>query len=151
LADQFTDLAQGLANFYLDLNGSGANNYTDRLTVVVQSEFGRELNENANSGTEHGYGNLMLVLGGHVNGGFHGPWPGLAPGQLVDNTDLAVNTDYRQILSEILIRRMCNPNIDTIFPGYNGYTPLGVVEGIDLPLPGIFSDGFESGDLSAWG
>ncbi len=151
LADLLTDLAAGLANFYLDLNGSGAANYTDRITVVVQSEFGRELFENANEGTEHGYGNLMLLMGGNVNGGFHGAWPGLAPGQLVDGTDLAVTTDYRRILSEVLIRRMCNPNIDVIFPNYNGYEPLGVVQGPDLPLPGIFSDGFESGNLAAWG
>ncbi len=47
-------------------------------------------------------------------------------------------------------RRLGNPRLDTIFPGYTGYTPLGVVAGEDLPLTDIFSDGFESGDLSAW-
>lgn len=35
-------------------------------------------------------------------------------------------------MSEILIRRMGNPNIATIFPGYSGYVPLGVVQGEDL-------------------
>ena len=150
LADLLTELAQGLAAFYTDLDGTGASNYTNRLTVVVQSEFGREVHENANSGTEHGYGNLMMVLSGNAIGGLHGTWPGLAPGQLTDGTDLTVTTDYRQVLGEVLIRRMCNPNLDVIFPGYNGYQPLGIVQGPDLQPPGIFSDGFESGDMSGW-
>jgi len=150
LADLLTELAAGLAAFYTDLDGTGAGAYTSRLTAVAQSEFGRELYENANAGTEHGYGNLMLVLSGNAIGGLHGAWPGLHPDQLVDGTDLAVTTDYRRVLSEILIRRMCNPNVDVVFPGYTGYQPLGVVQGDDLALPGIFADGFESGDLSAW-
>ena len=155
LADLLGDLATGLANFYLDLDGVGGGNYTQRLTVVVQSEFGRELQENDDSGTEHGYGNTMMVLSGNAIGGLHGTFPGLAPGQLVEETDVAVTTDYRQVLSEILIRRMCNPAIYQIFPGYSNYQPLGIVQGTDLPPvgggpPEIFSDGFESGDASSW-
>lgn len=152
-AEIFGDLAQGLHAFYTDLDGVGASNYTQRLTVVVQSEFGRELRENSDSGTEHGYGNQVFVLSGNAIGGLHGVWPGLAPGQLVDGTDLAVTTDYRRVLSEILIRRMCNPNLAAIFPGYTGYSPLGIVTGPDLPpILGepVFSDGFESGGTSAW-
>ncbi len=147
------ELAEGLAAFYLDLDGVGPSQYTNRLTVVVQSEFGRRFEENADNGTDHGHGNRMMVLGGEVNGGLHGPWPGLAPGQLFEGMDLAVATDYRQVLSEILIRRMCNPNLGAIFPGYTNYTPIGVVQGTDLP-PVIgtpfFADGFESGDTSGW-
>jgi uncharacterized protein (DUF1501 family) len=150
LAELLGELSLGLHGFYTDLDGAGAENYTERLTVVVQSEFGRELYENGDSGTEHGYGNQMMVLSGNAIGGLHGVWPGLGPGQLVDNTDLAVTTDYRRVLSEILIRRLCNPAIDVIFPGYTGYQPLGIVEGPDLQPPAIFSDDFESGDLGAW-
>ncbi len=150
LSDLLGVLAQGLAAFYIDLDGAGASNYTQRLTVVVQSEFGRELFENGDNGTEHGYGNQMMVLSGNAVGGMHGNWPGLGPGQLVDGTDLAVTTDYRQVLSEILIRRMCNINLDFIFPGYSGYQPLGIVQGEDLLPPGVFSDGFESGNLNSW-
>ncbi|MEM6793453.1 MAG: DUF1501 domain-containing protein [Acidobacteriota bacterium] len=143
-------LAESLHAFYTDLDGPGAAAYTRRLTVVVQSEFGRELYENGDGGTEHGYGSQLFVLSGSAIGGLHGAWPGLAPGQLVDGTDLAVTTDYRRVLSEILIRRMGNTDISTIFPGYTGYRPLGIVEGEDLPLPEVFADGFESGDLRAW-
>lgn len=142
LVDLLDDLSRGLAAFYTDLDGAGSNNYyTDRLTMAAQSEFGRELYENGDSGTEHGYGNQMLVLSGNAIGGLHGSWPGLAPGQLTDGTDLAVTTDYRQVLSEILIRRMCNPAIDVVFPGYTGYQPLGIVEGNEQEPP-LFGDGF---------
>ncbi len=74
---------------------------------------------------------------------------GLAPSQLVDGTDLAVTTDYRQVLSEILLERLGNPHLDAVFPGYTGYQPLGVIAGSSLPSA-VFSDGFESGDLGAW-
>ena len=148
------NLARGLAALYTDLDGSGANNYTRRLTVVVQSEFGRRLRQNADRGTDHGHGNFMMVLSGNATGGIHGTWPGLANGQLFDGADLEVTTDYRRVLSEVLIRRMCNAQLATIFPGYEGYEPLGVVSGEDM-VPNadastIFADGFESGDAARW-
>jgi uncharacterized protein (DUF1501 family) len=146
----FQDLAMGLAALYTDLDGAGASNYTSRLTVTVMSEFGRRLVENADNGTDHGHGNMMMVLSGNATGGVHGAWPGLANGQLFDGADLEVTTDYRRILTEILIRRAGNTNVETIFPGYEGYTPLGVVTGQDLPPGTIFGDDFESGDTSAW-
>ncbi len=143
-------LSQGLAAFYTDLDGPVP--YTNRLTVVVLSEFGRRAYENGDSGTDHGHANQMLVLSGNAIGGLHGFWPGLAPGQLYEGDDLAVTTDFRRVLTEILIRRLANPAIPSIFPGYTTYSPLGVVQGVDLPIGGnpIFQDGFESGDTSAW-
>lgn len=136
LANMLDETAQGLAALYIDLDGAGAANYTNRLTVVAQSEFGRRLKENASSGTDHGHGSSIFVLGGNVNGGqIYGSWPGLADEQLYDGADLAVTTDYRQILSEILVRRMANPNLPYIFPNYFTYEPLGVVQGEDIPIP----------------
>ncbi|HFC12377.1 MAG TPA: DUF1501 domain-containing protein [Anaerolineae bacterium] len=126
-----TELTAGLAAFYADLNTS-QRAYTDRITVVVMSEFGRRLTANADNGTDHGHGSIMLVLGGNVNGGLHGTWPTLAPAALFEGIDVDVTTDYRQVLSEILIRRMANPRLGEIFPGYTGYSPLGVIQGIDL-------------------
>ncbi len=144
------ELARGLAAFYTDLDGAGANNYTSRLTVVVMSEFGRRLNENADNGTDHGHGCMMAVMSGNATGGVHGVWPGLANAELFDGADLEVTTDYRRVLTEILIRRMASTDIPAIFPGYAGYEPLGVVNGVDLPIGTIFADGFESGDTSGW-
>jgi hypothetical protein len=97
------------------------------------SEFGRSFAQNASNGTDHGHGNVMLVLGGAVKGGkVFGAWPGLATDQLYDKRDLAITTDYRQVLSEILIRRLGNPNLGTIFPGYRDYAPLDILAGADL-------------------
>lgn len=146
-------LCRALAAFYTDLDGSGAQNYTQRLTVVVMSEFGRRLRENADHGTDHGHGNFMLVMSGNATGGVHGSWPGLANAQLFDGADLEVTTDYRRVLSEILIRRMCNNRILSVFPGYQGYEPLGVVNGEDLPPVDesfLFGNGFESGSVGGW-
>lgn len=130
-ANAVGELAEGLMAFYTDMT-----NLSSRLTVVVMSEFGRRLRENGNRGTDHGHGNMMLVLGGNVNGGqvYTNPWPGLAPGALDEGLDLAITTDYRQVLSEILIRRLGDPNLGIVFPGYTGYSPLEIVNGPDLPV-----------------
>ena len=75
--NQLAPLGQGLSAFYTDLsNVSCGQDYTRKLTLVVMSEFGRRLKENANHGTDHGHGNAMFVMGGHVNGGHvYGNWP----------------------------------------------------------------------------
>ncbi len=146
-------LAQGLHALFTDLDGAGAGNYTQRLTAVVQSEFGRRLRSNADDGLDHGHGNAMLVLSGNAIGGVHGTFPGLATEQLYDNADLAVTTDFRRVLSEILIRRMGNSNLGAVFPGYSSYAPLGIVQGVDVtPITGetLFTDSFESGNMDQW-
>jgi uncharacterized protein (DUF1501 family) len=121
--------ASGLAALYQDLDGAGAQNYTSRLTVVAMSEFGRRLKENAELGTDHGHGSAMMVLGGNVYGGkVLGSWPGLSNTQLYKGADLAITTDYRQVLSEIVSGRLGNPNINVVFPGYTMSPPLGVVK-----------------------
>lgn len=132
-ASHFGELASGLAAFFTDLSNSSGTDHTKRITIVVMSEFGRTFKQNASRGTDHGHGNVMLVLGGSVNGGaVHGNWPGLHTDQLYDKRDLAITTDYRRVLSEILIRRMGNPNLGYIFPGYADYQPLNLVAGADL-------------------
>ncbi|MBI4664675.1 MAG: DUF1501 domain-containing protein [Verrucomicrobia bacterium] len=126
------EVSDGLAAFYADLDGSQANSHVKRLTVVVQSEFGRRIRQNANRGTDHGTANPMLILGGTVNGGLYGEWPGLHPDQRFDSADLKPTSDFRQILSEILIRRFGNPKLGEVFPKYQGYAPLNIVTGADL-------------------
>jgi uncharacterized protein (DUF1501 family) len=115
-------LAKSLANFYLDLT-----RYQSRLSVIVMSEFGRRLKSNESEGTDHGHGNLMLALGGAVNGGrIYGQWPGLATEQLDDRADLAVTTDHRAVLAELLQRRGGETRVDEIFPGLGAFEALGV-------------------------
>ncbi len=145
--NQVESLSQGLAAFYTDLSSDAAGNYMQHVNVIVVSEFGRRVLENADSGTDHGYGNVMLAMGASVNGGqVYGNFLGLDGQHLYQGTDVNVTTDYRQVISEALIRRMANPNIYYVFPGYSGYSPLGVFQGADLPpstFDEIFAGGFE--------
>jgi uncharacterized protein (DUF1501 family) len=131
-ADLVGNLTGALAALYQDLDGSGADAASKRLTVVTMSEFGRRVRENADRGTDHGHGFPIVVLGGSVIGGLHGVFPGLAPDQLYDGADVAVTTDYRRVLSDIVVRRFGNARLSQVFPGYTGYSPLGIVEGSDL-------------------
>ncbi len=122
-------LADGLAAFYTDLD---AANLGSRTTVLTMTEFGRRVEENGDQGTDHGHAWPMLLLGGQVIGGLHGHFPGLEPENMFEGIDLEVTTDFRRVLSEVLIRRLGNPSLGTVFPGYRDYTPLGVVRGQDL-------------------
>lgn len=110
------DLAESIAAFRTDL-GSEIN----RVTIVVQSEFGRRAGENSGLGTDHGSGGAMMLLGGGVRGGeVYGDWPGLAPDQLTGPGDLRVTTDYRTILAELLECRHGSKPADNLFPGLGG-------------------------------
>lgn len=121
LANLLTELADGLAAFYEDLQAQMGS-----VTVVVMSEFGRRLQENGGLGTDHGHGNMMMVLGGGINGGrVFANWPGLHNEQLVGPGDLAVTTDYRDVLGELIQKRLNNPLLPQIFPDYT-VNPLGL-------------------------
>lgn len=130
----FANLTEGLSKalgaFYNDLS-----NYQSKLTIMVMSEFGRRLKSNKSNGTDHGHGNAMLVLGGNVKGGkMYGQWPGLDNEQLDNHVDLAVTTDYRTVLSEIIVRRLGNPKLGYVFPGFKDYKPLDFLNGEDLKI-----------------
>ena len=89
------------------------------VTVVVMSEFGRRIKENAALGTDHGHGNMMMVMGNGIQGGqVVADWPGLHGDQRVGPGDLAITTDYRDVLAEIIVNRLNNPNVAEVFPGY---------------------------------
>jgi uncharacterized protein (DUF1501 family) len=97
------------------------------IVVVTMSEFGRTVREDGNAGTDHGHGNVMMVLGGPVHGGkVYGAWPGLEPEQLFERRDLAVTTDFRDVLGELVHRHLGQP-IDRVFPGYKPGAPFGLV------------------------
>lgn len=122
LAEQY---AKALAAFATDLG--------DRMkgvTIVTMSEFGRRAHENASGGTDHGMGNCLFVLGGGVNGGkVYADWPGLDDSHL-QGGDLAVTTDYRTVLSELLRKRRGDHSLDRVFPGF----PKNSQSGIFRPL-----------------
>ncbi len=121
LTKDLTTLGKGLANFHADMGDAMKD-----ITVVVMSEFGRRVEENASGGTDHGHGNMMLVMGGHVAPKpVIAQWPGLSSDKL-SNGDLAITIDYRDVLSEILTARLNNPAVDTVFPDFKP-TSHGIV------------------------
>jgi uncharacterized protein (DUF1501 family) len=114
--------AQSLDAFMRDLGPA----LRSRVTVVTISEFGRRVAENGNRGLDHGWGNMMLLVGGGVRGGrYYGRWPGLVPTALEEG-DLKVTTDYRTVLGEVITRRFPDRSVSKVFPGL-GYSPLGVM------------------------
>ena len=119
------EFSSGLASLYHDLGDRAKN-----VTIVTMSEFGRRVKENASDGTDHGHGNCMFVLGGGVNGGkVYGQWPGLAPENLYEGIDLNITTDYRDVLGEVVEKRLKNPALVDVFPMYTDWKNLGVVQG----------------------
>lgn len=107
-------LSANLAAFTQDL-GPALN----RVTVVVMSEFGRRVFENASFGTDHGRAGLMFVLGGGIRGGrVYGEWPGLDSGVLEGPGDVPVTTNYRDVLAPILQRCGGLHDVSPVFPDF---------------------------------
>ena len=101
----------------------------EEIVLVTMSEFGRTAQENGDGGTDHGHGSVMMVLGGPVQGGkVYGKWPGLEHDQLFEGRDLAVTTDYREVLSELVTRHMGQKNLAEVFPGYKPGAGLGLIK-----------------------
>jgi uncharacterized protein (DUF1501 family) len=90
------------------------------VVLVTMSEFGRTAHENGNRGTDHGHANSMFVMGGAVKGGkVYGKWPGLEKEQLYEGRDLALTTDFRDVLGELVAQHMGNGTLKGVFPGYD--------------------------------
>jgi uncharacterized protein (DUF1501 family) len=115
LANVLGEFSQSIAAFWNDLGDLGED-----TVIVSMSEFGRTARENGNRGTDHGHANVMFVLGGPVRGGkVYGRWPGLDQSQLNEGRDLALTTDFRQVIGEAVARHMGNKNLAEVFPGFD--------------------------------
>lgn len=122
LGGVLNELGSSLAAFSRDLGSRMAD-----VVVVTMSEFGRTAAESGNQGTDHGHGSMMMLLGGAVKGGnVYGRWPGLEPEQLFEGRDLAVTTDFRDVLGE-LVRDHLGGKSEAVFPGFRAGAPLGLV------------------------
>jgi uncharacterized protein (DUF1501 family) len=114
LAARLADFGQALAAFWMDLGDRMAD-----VAVVTMSEFGRTARENGDRGTDHGHANCMFAMGGGVRGGkVYGQWPGLEPEQLYEARDLALTTDFRDVLGELVRGQLGNRDLGKVFPGY---------------------------------
>ena len=113
LANRLSDFSNTLAAFWRDMGDAMEN-----VTLVTMSEFGRTARENGTGGTDHGHANAMFVLGGRVRGGkVYGRWPGIENEQLNQGRDLALTTDFRQVLGEVIAASLAAENLDRVFPG----------------------------------
>lgn len=118
LGEGLATLAQGLGNVYSD------------TVILVMSEFGRTVHENGNGGTDHGHGNVMWLLGGAIKGGkVYGEWPGLSQTQLYEGRDLAITTDFRDVITSVLSRhlQLNAADINQIFTHYSPKQEMPVV------------------------
>jgi uncharacterized protein (DUF1501 family) len=122
LANLLQQFGNSIAAFMKDMGDRMAD-----IVLVTMSEFGRTAREDGNAGTDHGHGNVMMVLGGNVRGGkVYGKWPGLEQEQLFEGRDLAVTTDFRDVLGEI-VKDHVGQNPDAVFPGYKPSVSLGLI------------------------
>lgn len=107
------ELADNIRAFHDDLL-----NYSDRVTLVVMSEFGRRVQENGAAGTDHGHGGVMMVMSPDLQATrVHGDWPGINT-RFLDNGDLSITTDYRDVLSNVLLQRTALEQTNQIFPNH---------------------------------
>ena len=114
LANLLREYGQALSAFWIDMGDRMAD-----VALVTMSEFGRTVRENGNRGTDHGHANAMFVMGGGVKGGkVYSRWPGLEKEHLYEGRDLAVTTDFRDVLGELVAEHLGNPSLAGVFPGY---------------------------------
>src|SRR5262249_5667692 len=83
-----------------------------RVALLVFTEFGRRIHENASGGTDHGAGNPVLLLGEPARGGVHGAAPDLAGGE---EGDVPITLDFRCVYAAALDWLGVAPG--TVLPG----------------------------------
>jgi len=147
-------LAATLSRFYDDLaDGNETHCAADRTVTIVTSEFGRNVGPNGanteDSGTDHGHGGIMYVVGKDVVGGrvlsrqLADPpaneidnigWPGLAPDLLEEGRDLKVTIDFRDVFADVVGHHygLSPAEVQGLFPSTSGYAPKA------LPDSGLF-------------
>jgi uncharacterized protein (DUF1501 family) len=123
LQNLLAQFGSALAAFYRDMSDR-----MEDIVVITMSEFGRTAKENGARGTDHGHANVMFAFGGSVRGGkIYGDWPGLEQEQLYEQRDLAVTTDFRDVLGELVARHLGGAPVARVFPGYAATKYRGLV------------------------
>jgi len=135
-------VSAAIGAFFTDLASAGKK---DSVILATQTDFGRRVRENGNRGTDHGSAQAMLVAGGNINGGkVYGSFPGIASEDLYLNNDLAVTTDFRLPLSDIIKNHLGNSDIPGVFPDYTGGSDMNLIKTQVIPnTEFIFEGGFE--------
>jgi len=135
LYDILNDLSTSLGAFYQDLGGPAG---VDKYLFLAMTEFGRQIKENEDAGTDHGYGSLMVAMGSgvHPSSGGSGGSVFREFGDLassydpINNDALTMTIDYRDVLKEALVNQLSLSSGDfaTVFPGFvPRVTPPGII------------------------
>lgn len=123
LANRLQEFGSALAAFQTDLGDRMSD-----VVLVTLTEFGRTVRENGNRGTDHGHGGLSFVMGGGVRGGaLRGRWPGLRSADLYEGRDVALTTDFRDLLGEVLAGHLGVRDQSKVFPGHRPGQRPGVL------------------------
>lgn len=115
-----TYTAQAIESFLQDMQRMGR---ADDVAIMVFTEFGRRVSENASKGTDHGVATPMYVFGKRVKGGFRGQFPSLTD---LDQGDLKMTTDFRSVYA-------------TMIKEWMGYEDTKAILKGDFPTLGIFT------------
>lgn len=121
-ARRHQDFAGGIAALRTDLGAAAMRD----VTILTMTEFGRTAADNGSGGTDHGNAAAWFVAGGSVRGGIYGAWPGLTAQSLVRGRYLAHSVDFRNVMGDVLVRHLGNPDMADVLPGFN-YQPVGVM------------------------
>lgn len=89
-------LGEGLRAFYDDLTAKGL---ADKTLILIWSEFGRRVADNASNGTDHGQANNFYLIGGQVKGGMYGSDPNLTD---LQQGNLKHQIDFRDVYSTVI-------------------------------------------------
>jgi len=123
LADLLTEVDTGIDDFKTTVGAAWS-----QTIMLLVTEFGRTVRVNGDDGTDHGVGTVALLAGGAVNGRrIFGSWPGLAPAQLFEGSDLRPTTDLRSVFKGVLMDHLGIPLTalnTTIFPDSAAIRPL---------------------------
>lgn len=120
-------LADGIAAFHQDMG----DRMKDTLLLTI-SDFGRTAAENGSGGTDHGWANCMLAVGGGLTADpapspVLTKWPGLSTEQLHQKRDLLHTTDFRDVLGEVVAKHLGNPLLQTVLPNHE-FKPVGLIQ-----------------------
>lgn len=107
-------LNEGLTRFHESMGDDHKH-----VTVIIMTEFGRRVGENASLGTDHGRGSVHMVMGGGVTSNIFSRWEGLSSSLLEYPGDVPVQFDYRQVLLPVLHKAHSNFEVSRMFPGFS--------------------------------
>jgi uncharacterized protein (DUF1501 family) len=98
-ARELAELSAAIKVFVDDLE---AQAISDRVVILLWSEFARRIRPNASLGTDHGSAQALFLIGDGVRGGVVGEPPKLTQPDILDGRNLKMQYDFRQVYATLL-------------------------------------------------